>query len=63
MRWLGGGVVTREDLAEQAVDDLTDITDIEPELAGQLIMAARAVWFEEESAEPSTAGAAAGEES
>ena len=58
-----GGVVTREDLAEQAVDDLTDITDIDPELAGQLIMTARAIWFEEESAELSAAGAAAGEES
>ena len=43
------GVITREDLAEQAVDDLQDITDIEAERAGKLIMAARAVWFEDES--------------
>ncbi|WP_428096626.1 transcription termination factor NusA [Candidatus Rariloculus sp.] len=42
------GVVTREDLAEQAVDDLEDIDDLEPERAGKLIMAARAHWFENE---------------
>ncbi len=41
------GVVTREDLAEQAVDDLEDIEDLDPEKAGELIMAARAHWFEE----------------
>ncbi len=40
------GVVTREDLAEQAVDDLLPINEMTEELAGQLIMAARAVWFE-----------------
>ncbi len=42
------GVVTREDLAEQAVDDLEDIDELEPERAGELIMAARAHWFENE---------------
>ena len=42
------GVVTREDLAEQAVDDLEDIDDLEPELAAELIMAARAHWFDGE---------------
>ena len=42
------GVVTREDLAEQAVDDLKEITDIDPVEAGNLIMAARAHWFAEE---------------
>ncbi len=41
------GVVTREDLAEQAVPDLEEIADIEPEKAAELIMAARAHWFEE----------------
>jgi N utilization substance protein A len=41
------GVVTREDLAEQSVDDLEDIEGLEPEKAGELIMAARAHWFEE----------------
>jgi N utilization substance protein A len=42
------GVVTREDLAEQAVDDLIDIEDMDEERAGALIMAARAHWFEGE---------------
>ena len=41
------GVITREDLAEQSVDDLEDIKDLDPERAGELIMAARAHWFEE----------------
>ena len=40
------GVVTREDLAEQAVDDLLDIEELDEERAGELIMAARAHWFE-----------------
>ncbi|MEE4185094.1 MAG: transcription termination factor NusA [Gammaproteobacteria bacterium] len=42
------GVVTREDLAEQAVDDLLEIEDMDEERAGKLIMAARAHWFESE---------------
>jgi N utilization substance protein A len=41
------GVVTREDLAEQSVDDLEGIEGLEPERAGELIMLARAHWFEE----------------
>ena len=41
------GVITREDLAEQSVDDLEEIKDLDPERAGKLIMAARAHWFEE----------------
>jgi N utilization substance protein A len=41
------GVVTREDLAEQSLDDLEDIESLDPEKAGELIMAARAHWFEE----------------
>ena len=45
------GVVTREDLAEQAVDDLLDITDLEASRAGELIMEARALWFENEDSE------------
>jgi len=40
------GVVTREDLAEQSVDDLLDIGGIDADRAGKLIMAARAHWFE-----------------
>jgi N utilization substance protein A len=43
------GVVTREDLAELATDDLLDINeDIDKEKAAALIMKARAHWFEEE---------------
>ena len=40
------GVVTREDLAEQSIDDLLDIDGIDDIRAGKLIMAARAHWFE-----------------
>ena len=40
-------LTTREDLAEQSVDDLEDVEGLEPEKAGELIMAARAHWFEE----------------
>lgn len=43
------GVVCREDLAEQAVDDIADISALGPERAGELIMVARAHWFESES--------------
>ena len=39
------GVRTREDLAEQSVDDLNDIEGLAPEEAGKLIMTARAHWF------------------
>ncbi|HAK52131.1 MAG TPA: transcription termination/antitermination protein NusA [Gammaproteobacteria bacterium] len=49
---VGMGIVTMEDLAEQAIDDLIDIEDMTEERAGQLIMTARAPWFEEESEEP-----------
>jgi N utilization substance protein A len=42
------GVVTREDLAELAVDDLLDINDMDEEAAAALIMQARAHWFEAE---------------
>ncbi len=41
------GVRTREDLAEQAVDDLLDIQGLTPEEAGKLIMKAREPWFAE----------------
>jgi len=40
------GVRTREDLAEQSVDDLADIEGLAAEEAGKLIMKARAHWFE-----------------
>ena len=42
------GVVTREDLAELATDDLLEIYEMDQEEAGALIMKARAHWFEEE---------------
>ena len=45
----GRGVITMEDLAEQAVDELMDIEGMDEERAGTLIMAARAPWFAEES--------------
>jgi len=40
------GVRTREDLADQAVDDLSDIDGLSAEEAGKLIMTAREPWFE-----------------
>ncbi|HVE44464.1 MAG TPA: transcription termination factor NusA [Gammaproteobacteria bacterium] len=40
------GIITREDLAEQSVDDLLDINGIDRERAGELIMTARKVWFD-----------------
>ena len=42
-------IITMEDLAEQAVDDLLDIDEINEERAAALIMTARAPWFAEES--------------
>ncbi|MCW7556124.1 transcription termination factor NusA [Endozoicomonas gorgoniicola] len=41
------GVVTMEDLAEQSIDDLLDIEGMDEKRAGDLIMTARAPWFEE----------------
>ncbi|HJW26173.1 MAG TPA: transcription termination factor NusA [Rhodocyclaceae bacterium] len=40
------GVKTRDDLAELAVDELTEMTGIDQERAKQLIVTARAHWFE-----------------
>ncbi len=45
------GIVTQEDLAEQATDDLLEIEGMDVERASRLIMAARAPWFAEESVE------------
>jgi N utilization substance protein A len=39
------GVITLEDLADLAVDDLVEITGMDDERAKQLIMTARAPWF------------------
>ena len=39
------GVVTRDDLAELAVDEIIDIEGMDAEHAAKLIMAARQHWF------------------
>ncbi|MDK1024009.1 MAG: transcription termination factor NusA [Gammaproteobacteria bacterium] len=43
------GIITMDNLAEQAIDDLLDIEDLGEERAGELIMTARAPWFEDET--------------
>src|SRR5687767_13001985 len=40
------GVVTRDDLADLATDELTDIEGVDEDRAAKLIMAARQHWFE-----------------
>ncbi|MCH7852965.1 MAG: transcription termination/antitermination protein NusA [Proteobacteria bacterium] len=42
------GVVTREDLADLATDDLLELNEMDQEVAAALIMKARAHWFEAE---------------
>lgn len=42
------GIVTMEDLAEQSVEELLEVEDMDAERAAQLIMTARAPWFEEQ---------------
>ena len=44
------GVNTQEELADQATEDLVELTGLEAERAKQLIMAARAPWFAENNA-------------
>jgi N utilization substance protein A len=44
-----GGVKTRDDLADLAVDELGELTGLDEERAKKLIMAARAHWFAEEA--------------
>ncbi len=39
------GIVTMEDLAEQAIDDLLEIEGMDEERAAALIMKAREPWF------------------
>lgn len=41
------GIITMEDLAEQAIDDLVEIDGLDEQKAGELIMTARAPWFAE----------------
>ncbi|CAI8153879.1 transcription termination factor NusA [Pseudidiomarina mangrovi] len=44
------GVVTLEDLAEQGIDDLADIEELDEQRAGELIMQARNIcWFGDEA--------------
>ncbi len=39
------GIVTREDLAEQSVDDISDVQGLDEETAAKIIMSAREHWF------------------
>ena len=39
------GILNMEELAEQSIDELMDIDDMDEERAGELIMTARAPWF------------------
>jgi len=47
LRLAHNGVVTMEDLAEQSVDELTEIAGVDKERAAALIMKAREPWFAE----------------
>ncbi len=42
------GIQTMEDLAEQSIEELLDVEGMTEERAGELIMTARAPWFEEQ---------------
>ncbi len=44
------GIATMEDLAELSIDELSEITGVDHDKAGQLIMTARAPWFADEKA-------------
>ncbi|MBT4161986.1 MAG: transcription termination/antitermination protein NusA [Gammaproteobacteria bacterium] len=55
----GMGIVTMEDLAELAIDELMEVEDMTEERAGELIMTARAPWFEDD--EPEAESEQAGE--
>ena len=45
------GIVTMDDLAEQAIDDLLGFTGVDEERAAKLIMKAREPWFAEDQGE------------
>jgi len=45
------GIITMEDLAEQAIEDIIDIEGLDEKRAGELILTARAPWFAEAEAE------------
>jgi N utilization substance protein A len=42
------GIITLDDLAEQAIDDIIEFSDMTEERAGKLIMKARESWFAED---------------
>ena len=42
------GIKTRDDLAEQSVDELVEIVELDEKKAGELIMKAREHWFNED---------------
>ena len=55
-RLASAGVITMEDLAEQAVDELLEIDGMSEEKAAALIMTAREPWFAEEEEASSSGG-------
>ena len=54
-----GGVHSRDELADLAVDELVEISQLDDETAKELIMKARAHWFAAETQEPAPTEAAA----
>jgi N utilization substance protein A len=48
------GIITKDDLAEQSVDDLMEIEGMNKERAARLIMAARESWFAGEQQDEET---------
>jgi len=54
-----GGVHTRDDLADLAVDELVELTGVDEEQAKSLIMKAREHWFTAEASAPAEAAPAA----
>ncbi len=52
----GRQIITMEDLAEQAIDEIVDIEGVDEARAGALIMAARAPWFADEAQDQGTEG-------
>ncbi|MDZ4151836.1 helix-hairpin-helix domain-containing protein, partial [Methylicorpusculum sp.] len=47
----GRGIITMDDLAEQSVDDLLSLSNVDEERAAKLIMKAREPWFAEAKSE------------
>ncbi|NBT35469.1 MAG: transcription termination/antitermination protein NusA [Betaproteobacteria bacterium] len=54
-----GRIFTRDDLAELAVDELVELSDVSEDRARELIMKAREHWFAEETSADSTQGGSA----